>query len=267
MINLSYIGRTFYGIAIAGMGLQMFYDKDFPYMLIPPDHASIPGFLMLTYISGMLLFFAGAWIVFAKKNSSVALLLGSVLLLIFCFYYVPYELIATSNYMHWGEWENAEKELALSAGAFVMAECFLQKNDYSFSRYSLKLLSFGAILFSLTMICFGIAHFLYIQDVLSYMPAWVTNRLFWGYLAGIGLFGSGIAIILKIKVRLCAVLLGAMIFSWFIILHIPKVIAADAAGRSGEITSALLAFAYSGIAFVIAAKSDNISQRKTRIDI
>jgi len=46
--------------------------------------------------------------------------------------------------------------------------------------------------------------------------------------------------------------LGTMIFTWFIILHIPRVIASSLSDMGDEITSALLALAYSGIAFVIA---------------
>jgi hypothetical protein len=49
-----------------------------------------------------------------------------------------------------------------------------------------------------------------------------------------------------------------MIFTWFIILHVPKVIAAPFADRAGEITSAFLALAYSGIAFVIAGAAKKI---------
>lgn len=56
----------------------------------------------------------------------------------------------------------------------------------------------------------------------------------------------------KIRVGLIAALLGAMVFIWFMILHIPKVIHAPVADRGGEMTSAFLALAYSGIAFVIA---------------
>jgi hypothetical protein len=47
-----------------------------------------------------------------------------------------------------------------------------------------------------------------------------------------------------------------MIFTWFIILHIPKVIASPFAEAGGEITSAFLALAYSGIAFIIAGTAD-----------
>lgn len=54
-----------------------------------------------------------------------------------------------------------------------------------------------------------------------------------------------------------ATLLGTMIFIWFIILHIPYVITSSVAERGGEITSAFLALAYSGTAFVIAGDAKN----------
>jgi len=106
--------------------------------------------------------------------------------------------------------------------------------------------------FYLTIISFGIDHFLYAKDVADYIPSWIPNRLFWAYLAGVALLSSGIAIFLRIKLRLAARLLGTMIFIWLIILHIPKAIASPFAGKGGEVTSAFLALAYSGIAFAIA---------------
>jgi hypothetical protein len=46
--------------------------------------------------------------------------------------------------------------------------------------------------------------------------------------------------------------LGAMILTWFIILHVPRIIVSPVADIGGEITSAFIAFAYSGIAFAIS---------------
>ena len=263
MGNLSNVGRIFYGIAIAGMGFQTIYYNDFPYMLIPPKHLWIPGLVMIAYISGIILVLAGACIIFEKKTRPISLLLGSVLLLIFCFCFIPYEFIVSPNYMHLVDWENAEKELALAGGAFVIAGCFPGKNENSLDRFLGKLIPFGAILFSITMISFGILHFLYAKGVADYVPSWVPYRLFWTYLAGTGLIGSGLAIILKIKRGLAAALLGTMIFIWVIILHIPRVIVSPVAYMGSEVTSALIALAYSGIAFVIAgaAKKPQVNQR------
>jgi hypothetical protein len=252
MGNLSYIGRIFYGTAIAEIGCQTIYFKDFPYFLLPPNHLLIPGLAALALICGLMFILAGTCIVFEKKPRLISLLLGSVLLLIFCFYYVPYELLASSNYMHLIEWENAAKELTLAGGALVIAGCYPKKNNNSLTGFLAKLIPYGAILFSITIIDYGISHFLYAKQAADYIPSWIPAHLFWMYFCGVALLGSAIAIILKIKVTLFAALLGIMIFIWFVSLHIPRVMASPATDLAGEIASACLALAYSGIAFVIA---------------
>jgi len=259
MRNLPDIGRIFYGIAVAGLGLQTIYYADFPYMLVPPEHSWIPGLAIMTYISGTALTLAGVYLAFNKNIRLIALVLGVVLLLIFCFYFIPYQLVATSDYLELGKWENAEKELAISGGSFIIAGRFLKNNELSSTRFVTKLIRFGVIIFSVPVISFGIDHFLYAKEVAEYIPSWVPNKIFWSYFAGSALFGSGIAVILQIQQRLSAFLLGAMIFIWFIILHIPKAFAFPFADMGSEVTSAFLALAYSGTAFVIAGVTKNKS--------
>jgi uncharacterized membrane protein YphA (DoxX/SURF4 family) len=252
MKKLSDVGRIFYGISIAGIGFPTIYYKSFPYMLFPPEHFlnAVPA--ILYYITGTLLILIGACIVFEIKTRQVSLLFGGVLLLIFCFCFVPYEFMVNSNYKHLAEWENAEKELQLAGGAFLIAGCFSEKNENHLYRFLGKLIPFGAIFFAIPIISYGILHFQFAKDVSTMVPSWIPNPIFWTYFAGTALLGSGIAIIFKIKPVLIAALLGTMIFIWFIIIHVPGVIASSSADLEGQVTSAFLALAYSGIAFVIA---------------
>jgi uncharacterized membrane protein len=253
-IKLSVIGRVFFGASIGVLGLLTIYYRDFPYMLIPPKHSWIPGLATVAYVFGSLLVFAGACIVLEKKIRPASLLLGGVLLLIFCFYFIPYQLLVSANSKEFGDWENAAKELALSSGAFVIAGSFSKTNEKRLFGFLSKLVPFGAILFSVTIFSFGVDHFLYARDVVDYVPSWIPFHLFWIYLAGIALLASGVAIMLKIKTRLAATLLGTMTLIWFIILHIPRIIVSPLAYMGSEIASAMLALAYSGIAFVIAGR-------------
>lgn len=235
MGNLTNIGRIFYGIAIAAIGFLTIYYRDFPYFMIPPKHTWITDHVLLVYLSGALLLLAGVCIVLGKKLLPASLLLGTGLLLIFCFYFIPYQLMALSNYRHYGDWENAAKELALAGGALVIA----------------RTKRLGIILFALTIISFSIDHFVYAHEAAGYVPAWVPNPVLWLYITGSALLAAGIAILFDIKRKLGATLLGVMIFIWVIILHIPRVIAGPM-DNSGESSSAFLALAYCGIAFVIA---------------
>lgn len=252
MTNLSNIGRTFYGAAIAEIGLQAIYEHDFPYILQLPGHFPIIGHVIFALLFGLTFTLAGVSILFKKWPREVSLVFGAMLLLILCFYYIPFEILTSPNYKHFDDWENAEKELTFAGGALAIARCFPSNNRNSFFGFLGKLIPAGAVIFAITIICFGILHFVVGQGAASYVPAWIPWHLFWIYFCGAALIGSGISIIFKIKTKLFAALLGIMIFIWFISLHIPRVVVSPAADLSSEITSACLALAYSGIAFVIA---------------
>ncbi len=250
MANLSNIGRIFFGIAIAGIGIPVIYYKDLPYMLIPPRDYGIPGFIVIA--SGFIFILIGLSIVLSKQIRPVSFIFGCVLLLIFCFLFIPYMFSANANYRHLTEWENSLKELDFAGGAFLVAGCFPGKNKNTGKGFWARLIPFGTILFVIPVISYGILHFQLGKLVASMVPSWIPGPLFWVYFAGAALLGSAIAILLNIKTRTVATLLGAMIFIWFIILHIPRVVASPIADAEGEITSAFIALAYSGIAFMIA---------------
>ena len=143
-----------------------------------------------------------------------------------------------SRLLHLPDWENLAKVISLVAGALALAKG--------------KIGRVGAVLFALTIVDYGILHFMEAKEAESYIPAWIPWHLFWMYFCGAALLASGIAIILRTKQKLAAVLLGAMILTWFLILHIPRVAVADAGAMDGELQSALFALAYSGTAFVIS---------------
>lgn len=254
MEKLSAAGRIFYGISIAGLGLQAIYYADFPYMLIPPNHEGIAGLAIISYFTGAVFMLSGITIIFTLKTRLIALLLSWLLMLVFCFYYLPYQFITTSNYLQLISWDNPAKELALTGGALIIAGNFTAKNESNFEKLSAKLLPLKYVLFCVPVISFSLLHFIYGKDVADYIPSWVPARVFWGYAAGVPLFCSGIAILLNIKRQIMAIVLGAVIFTWFIILHIPKVIASPFDNMGAEATSAFIALAYSGTAFVIAGE-------------
>jgi uncharacterized membrane protein YphA (DoxX/SURF4 family) len=237
---------------MAGMGWLTISHLDFPYMMIPPEHVWLTDHVFLVYIFGILLILAGTCIVFKIKPMPASLLLGTVLLLIFCFYFIPYELLVSPNYRHFGAWENAAKELTLCGGAFVIAGYFSTKTDNRLIRALKRLIPIGIIVYSLTIISYSIDHFLYGRQAADYIPSWIPNHVFWIYFAGVALLAAGIAILLNIMRGTAALLLGIMILIWVIILHVPKAIANPIDSQTGEVTSAFLALAYCGIAFVIA---------------
>jgi len=249
MNNLIKAARAFYGIGVAGIGIQQFIYSEFRPVLLPYWPNSIPAPAIWAYITGAALILAGAIIVFLRNARTVSILLGAFFFLLFLCFHVYYQLFLSPYDFHFGNWTDALKELALSGGAFVMAASYPEVKSFISNKL---LLTLGRIFFSIMLIVFGYDHILYKEFVAKLVPAWIPGPMFWTYFGSIALIGSGVCILLKIKIRLVGILLGTMLLLWFIILHIPRAIADPYAGKGNEITSVFQALAFSGIAFVIA---------------
>ncbi len=268
MKNLIKAGRAFYGVGIAGLGIQQFIYKDFRPVIMPQWASPIPGIAIWAYITGAALVIAGAIIVLSKNARLTSLILGLAFLLFFIAFHVTFQLFFSPYDFHLGSWTDPLKELAFSGGAFVIAGSYakdaLYGGESSFSRFADKFIPLGKIFFCITMIVFGIDHFIYTEFVATLVPSWIPGHVFWTYFAGVALAASGVAIILNIKRSLVAFLLGIMLFLWLIVLHIPRAVADPYGTKGNEITSVFEALAFSGIAFVIASMAKWRYKRSNR---
>jgi uncharacterized membrane protein YphA (DoxX/SURF4 family) len=249
--------RISYGIMIIGLSAQQIFYKAFRPVILPPWHFSSPGFAFFVYFVSAVLIIGGLVIIFDKQARLVSLILGSIFLLLFLFCQIPYELFADPYYKSLGEWTSPLKELVLSGGGFVVAGSFsVIKADGSKESFVInlmeKIIPFSSVFMCITMICFGIDHFLYTEGVSTLVPAWIPGRMFWTYFAAVALIGSGVTIILRIKLKLSALLLALMIFLWLLVLHIPRAIADPYSLQGNEVSSVFEAFGFSGIAYLIA---------------
>src|ERR1043165_1299881 len=165
--------RVFYGIGMAGIGIQHSIYSDFRPVIIPawPQWMHNP---VMAYITGAAISIAEILILAGKKTKAVSLLLASFLLLCFLFIQSPFILFVQPNSpAHLGLWTNPLKELALSGGAFVIAGLSGITSGKSLPGIVVeKLIPFGKIFFSITLIAFGIDHFLYSTFVATLVPAW-----------------------------------------------------------------------------------------------
>lgn len=251
------LARISYGIMIAGLGVQQIFYQNFRPVILPPWHLSFPGFALCVYLGSAVFIAGGIAIALDKKAKTIALILGAIFLLLFLACQVPYELIADPYYKHLGVWASAQKELVLAGGGFVVAGSFhtgkenVQKEPPLISLLE-TIIPFGSVFMCITMISFGIDHFLYAEGISMLVPAWMPGHMFWTYFAGTALIGSGITIILRIKLKLSALLLALMIIIWFLILHIPRAVADPYSLQGNEVSSVFEAFGFSGIAYLIA---------------
>ncbi len=260
--------RIFYGIAIVVYGIQQFIYGNFRRVQLPPWQYHLPALNLIAYVTGAGLIVAGASIIFDIRARNVSLVLGAIFLLLVCLMHVPYELISEPNKSyHLGLWESTLKELALAGGAFVVAGRYHEsqlKEKTFLTKLLEQLIPYGSLFFSITMISFGIAHFMYEKNIELMVPSWIPDHTFWTYFSGTALIGAGVCIILDIRKQKIAALLGTMLFLWFWMVHIPGAVANPEVDRGNLVSSAFDALAFSGTAFLIAcgrrsATEDSVS--------
>lgn len=170
---------------------------------------------------------------------------------------VPYEyLVIPYKKTHLALWTLPLKELALAGGAFAIAGSLPQgQNSSALIRLLERLIPFSGVFFATTMVCFGICHFLYTPSIVDMVPSWLPGHYFCTYFAAVALIAGGVAIAIRVWLKPAAILMGTMIFIWFIFLHVPGAIELPLIDQGNLITAAFSALAFSGIAFVIAGES------------
>lgn len=70
------------------------------------------------------------------------------------------------------------------------------------------------------LLLFGTSHFLSAQAISGLVPKYIPGALFWTYVAGVALVGSGISFIINFRVRWIGLLLAITLFLWLVLLHV-----------------------------------------------
>ena len=245
--------RIAFCIGLAGMVMPQLFYSAFGNNFFPawPHLPLVPVWVWLFTVAVLA---ACAAVILNLKPKTAALLLGGLLLAVYILGYFTYDLLVAQYNNHLGTWADGLKESALAGGAFVVAgslpaEPGIQKSPVL--KFLERLIPFGPFLFCVTMVLYGICHFLYTQPISGLVPSWIPGRIFWTYFAGTALILSGIAVSLKIKLKLTAFLMALMIFIWLLIIHIPLAINDPFGNHCNSIVSAFSALSFGAIALII----------------
>lgn len=259
--DLLVIGRYSFAIAMLGFGVMHFVFGEFVSGRAPAWPSSIPGQRIWVYFSGLVMVAAGASVIIRKKEQFFLIASGVMILAWALLRHIPI-LVAD---LKWGsELTMAGKALTLCGGIFTIATGFgggwidKLRNTGHGNWYIYP----GIISLAIFLVICGIEHFIFIDFVKELVPGWIPGNIFWTYFSGVSLIAGGMGLVIRKTSTLAAILIGCMIFTWFIILHIPRAITAEVENASNEWTSVCESLAFSGIAFVLAGKNALSNERQ-----
>ena len=259
MNNIIRAGQWLFGIAITAFGIEFFaFNSSLAGLMPLPSSINQPPWI---YIPGLLLIAAGICIILHFRQRLTALLLAVFLLLLCLWLHVPAVLSVITN---GGKWTAIFELIALGSGALLTAALPVTKGNVSndkTNRFSHTIYMTGKILFAMSLVVFGILHFVYATYIATLIPSWIPAPLFLSYFIGAAFIAAAASLFFTLLVTLSSSLLALMFFIWVTILHAPRVLANPQ--TEAEWTSLFVALAIGAIALQLYGLAANVqSQRK-----
>jgi uncharacterized membrane protein YphA (DoxX/SURF4 family) len=203
-----------YALAAILLGVLGIWFHDFaaPWQPVP---AGIGSRLLLAYLSGALLLIGGVAILSRRGERAGALLLAAFYGFWVIFLHGPIVLADPGALYKW----NGVAEISfLTAGGIALfgsGAGGMRRTTTTVARF---IAGFSAI-------CFGSTHLVYSKETAAFVPAWIPpSQLFWAYLTGVCYIAAGLAIVSGVQSRLAATLTAAMMATFVVLLHIPRVV-------------------------------------------
>jgi uncharacterized membrane protein YphA (DoxX/SURF4 family) len=237
MLRGTYTAGIFcYSIAVIGLGLIQLV----PGKLMDRFFPGITTSSFLAYATGIVFTTAGIGLLFHRWRKYAAILTALVFLALLLYPHLPHLI---NDLYDPEKWTVFFQLVACCAGALLAA------GRTSGSRMS-WMSATGRYAFAISLLVFGIQHFMYAEFIQTLIPAWIPSSLLWSWLIRIAFIATAISLILGILVRLSGFLAAGMFLLWVLLFHIPR-LSADT-NKEAEWVSLFIAFAISGTCLLVA---------------
>jgi len=213
--KLIVLGRVFVAAPLAAFGAEHLAGARLLMGIVP---AWIPGRLFWTYFVGFALLAAALSLVLMRFVRWSALLLAAMFFLFVLLIHAPGVMVHPKDRIFWTV---MLRELAFGGGALAFAGICRGINPGSN-----RMVFLGRVLIAVTVIFFGVEHFLHPRNVLGVplgklMPGWVPFPFFWAWLVGAVLLVAGVCLLFDEGSRIAAALVGLVMVVLTLVLYSP----------------------------------------------
>jgi hypothetical protein len=246
--------KLIYAIGLIGLATIGFSMGDF---IIGRPPACAPDMHWL-FSSSNILVVAGSIGIITKKFGYWGSLISGFAILLFSYLLKIIPAFSKSDFIGIINNGSAWKILALTGGCLILANSFKKNTIF---------LKSGLVAITCFFMWAGIAHFLYSSFVDTLIPDYIPFHRFWTYFCGICLILASIGLWIPKLKRLVASLSGAMIFGWFLLLHIPRFLLhpSDKTELMGVVESMMFAALMMIVSFNLSTKESG--NEKTRLSL
>jgi uncharacterized membrane protein len=247
MLPIFRSGRYLFAVAVIAFGVIQLVTGNFLTGLFPfPE--TLPARKFFLYFFSTFFVLCGAGMSGDKFGRPAALGAGKIFFLLMIF---PHVVKLLQDVHNPGPWTGLAETAGLCGGAFMLAETLLnlipENKETAFTRFQMRA---GRYIFAGGLLIVAAQHFMYAGYISTLIPGWIPFPLFWSYLVGVAFLAAGASLLIQMKMRLVATLLGFMFLFWVVFLHAPRVAASPR--TEPEWSSLFVAVAFCGAFFVVA---------------
>jgi len=222
-IRIASAGHAAFAATMIGLGIMGFVTGDFT-QIWQPVPKWVPARPAVAYLCALISLGTGIgilWRRWALVASRVLLVALSIWLLVLrlpnLFYERPLVLVA------WTFGSTA----VMAAGAWVLHVWFAHERDPARPGFLADAMGLRAarMLYGVSLIPFGLAHFMYLNATTVLIPTWLPWHEAWAYLTGAAFIAAGLAVSVGVVPRAAAVLSTLQMGLFTLIVWVPRMVA------------------------------------------
>ena len=218
-----------YAVPLAVFGMLHLFGPDFVKGLVP---RYMPGRMFWVYFVGCALIAASLSIASKIAVRWSGLLVGIMMFMFVAMLYLPGGLRQMHAHIPWTRarftWTIVCRESSFGGAGWLLAASAM--NGWR-GPVRTTLITVGRIVIAIAAIFFGIQHFLHPLGLPGVplekeMPLWVPARALIDYVTGAALLACGVSILLNVKTRIVAAVVGGWILLTILVIYVPVMIGA-----------------------------------------